>query len=321
MIAHPGSNGDRGLPMTPCVTDNPWAVPPPPTPPPGWTQPPSSSRGRIVAIIGIAVFALLAGLFVVAAQLPQQNRKQSDPAAYELPSTTLKSEGDPSAVTAKSTVRPTTGTVIFSDDFTDPTTGWNIGGHDDSDNEYDSAGYTITVTKPWMVSTPSPYDGVVSQLSQSVTSSISASSEEGSSFGLACGRDFDAPSEMDYEFFVDREGGWYIQRRNKATDFSSNPHVLSEGAVPQRTTKPITMVAVCASLADGKTTRLVLFIGGVEAADLTDRSPAETSNWQGMLDTEGGDTKPTSVLITGYSESRLGPVAADTASAPGAYRA
>jgi hypothetical protein len=124
--------------------------------------------------------------------------------------------------------------------------------------------------------------------------------------GLSCGKNFNQADELDYQFLVDNDGGWTIQRLDQATNLNSPSHELIAGAVPQHGPLPLTVTAVCATLADRRTTRLVLFINEVQAADVTDRSPAGDGLWRGMvlISAPGGGT--TAMTVRRYSAARLG---------------
>lgn len=284
---------------------NPWAAPPP-SPPVKLSRP---LRGLLIGAITMSV--LVGALAIVGFTLPKPREVSSGagsrtaaPSASAGPAQVGGDAADP--VTASSPVTAADGTTVFTDTFDDPQSGWLVAADADSSNAYTSAGYRIRESGDYLVATPTPYEDGTSALSQSVTARLSTSSPFGSSMGLSCGKNFDQADELDYQFSVTNDGGWQIERLDNATDPHSPLQDLTEGALPQRGSLPLTVTAVCATLADQRTTRLVLFINDVEAADVTDRSPAGDGLWRGMvlISAPGGGT--TAMTVRRYSAARLG---------------
>lgn len=293
--------------QSPSGDDNPWAAPPPSPP----VKLSSLLRGLLIAAITLSV--LVGGLAIVGFSLPRPREVSSGPAgapsasATAVPASAAPVDKDAAGpVTASSPVTASGGTTIFTDTFDDAQSGWPVNADADNSKAYTSAGYRIRESGAYLVSTPTPYEDGTAALSQSVTVRLSSGSPFGSAMGLSCGKNFDQPDELDYQFSVTNDGGWQIERLDKANDPDSPLRDLIEGALPQHGTLPLTVTAVCATLADQRTTRLVLFINGVKAADVTDRSPAGDGLWRGMLliSAPGGGT--TAMTVRRYSAARLG---------------
>jgi hypothetical protein len=87
---------------------------------------------------------------------------------------------------------------------------------------------------------------------------------------------------------------------------SSTPTILDQGALPAKLgSQELEISGICATLADGQTTRLALFVGTEKVADITDVSSLDSDGWLGGLISSGDDVKSTTT-VAGYTESDLG---------------
>jgi hypothetical protein len=203
------------------------------------------------------------------------------------------------------------GTPVYSVQFASRPADWSFPRDDMSRSSFDAAGLRLVLLEPMRVDWGSPVEDEVDQLQQKVTASIPAASPDDTQVGLVCVRDWGGKNELDYEFWVDRDGGWVVARLDEAANRSSEPVYLSEGAVTQRGGGPLTVSASCSSSGDHRVIRLRLSIGGVEATTLTDQANASSHGWRGGIDTVGSDQAGTKgvddvVEVSSYSESDLG---------------
>jgi hypothetical protein len=121
-------------------------------PPPGVGQAPPKKKARTGLVITCGCLALVAviGLLAVGAWL--WFKMQSDPG---LPSLTGTDSGDaPIAAVADG---PARGALLFSDDFSDPNSGWDSSEGVDAATIYESGQYHIIVNKPDWVVWGNPY--------------------------------------------------------------------------------------------------------------------------------------------------------------------
>ncbi|HEY5455482.1 MAG TPA: hypothetical protein VIJ96_08425 [Acidothermaceae bacterium] len=304
---------------------NPYAAPPPnpymvPTygyPPPSpylYAPPQPRHHGRNLLIGGIVV-ALVVAVVAVAAQHPRSSTTAAQPTtpaqtnqANQPNPTTQPSAGPTSdGATASSPLSPMSGIEVYSDDFTDSTSGWSTG----SDPKgavftYAPDGYTVTstVAAHWLAY--APYDDPAQQVNLNVTAHESVGAPAGAGFGLVCRRGPESTTDVRYEFVVNETNRWFIERNQGAVTMSSTPTILDEGSLPTKLgTQELEISGICATLADGQTTRLALFIGPQKVADITDVSSLDSDGWLGGLISSGDDVKSTTT-VAGYTESDLG---------------
>ena len=269
---------------------NPYGPPPThypyPSPSPySYAPPQPAHHGRNLVIAGI-VLALVVAVVVVEAAHPRSSTASSSgsvpaftqahasatapapsnqanqPGPTTLPTPAPTSEG----VTASSALSPTSGVELFSDDFTDPTSGWSTGADPTGAVfAYGPDGYTITstVAAHWLAY--APYSDPAQQVNLNMTAHESAGAGPSAGFGVVCQRGPDSSANVRYEFIVNESNRWFIERNQGAVSMSSGPTILDEGALPAKLgVQELEMTGICATLADGQTTRLALFIGGSE---------------------------------------------------------
>ena len=345
--AAPPQNPYAAPPQNPYAAPppNPYAAPtygyPPPQNPYGPPQPhypypspspysyasqPPAHHARNLVIAGI-VLALVVAVVVVEAAHPRSSTASSPRNApgfaqahssatapapsnqANQPSPTIQPTPAPTSdgVTASSALSPTSGVELFSDDFTDPTSGWTTGADPKGATfAYGPAGYTITstVAAHWLAY--APYSEAAQQLNLNMTAHESAGARSTAGFGLVCRRGPDSTTDVRYEFIVNESNRWFIERNQGAVSMSSSPTILDEGALPTKLgTQSLEISGICATLADGQTTRLALFVGAQKVADITDVSTLDSDGWLGGLLSGGSDVSSTTTVV-GYAASDLG---------------
>jgi hypothetical protein len=226
---------------------------------------------------------------------------QSNPTTQPSPAPT------PDGVTASSALTPMSGVEVFSDDFSDSTSGWSTGADPKGAVfAYTADGYTVTstVAAHWLAY--APYSDPAQQINLNMTAHESAGAPTGAGFGLVCRRGPDSTTNVRYEFVVNESNRWFIERNQGAVTLSSTPTILDEGALPSRLgTQELVISGICATLADGQTTRLALFVGNQKVADITDVSSLDADGWLGGLISSGDEVSSTTT-VAGYTESDLG---------------
>ncbi len=237
------------------------------------------------------------------ATAPAPSNQANQPGPTTLPTPAPTSDG----VTASSALSPTSGVELFSDDFTDPTSGWSTGADPNGAVfAYGPDGYTITstVAAHWLAY--APYSDPAQQVNLNMTAHESAGAGSSAGFGVVCRRGPDSSANVRYEFIVNESNRWFIERNQGAVSMSSGPTILDEGALPAKLgVQELEMTGICATLADGQTTRLALFIGAQKVADITDVSSLDSDGWLGGLISSGDDVSSTTT-VAGYAASDLG---------------
>jgi hypothetical protein len=197
------------------------------------------------------------------------------------------------------------GTVIFADDFSDPNSGWDTGTDEDSTYTYTPAGYSMTTHAPAIFLSYAPDDTPVQQVSLSITAAEAAGTDPDAGFGVSCRRGPDSASQLRYEFTVTGSGRWFIER-NQGDLSAQTPTTLHAGPTQLPAGAQVTVSAVCATLADGITTRLALFLNGTKVADTLDVSTVDGAGWLGAIMSTNPGSAPATTIVSRYNESALG---------------
>ena len=208
----------------------------------------------------------------------------------------------PKPVLASTTLEAERGRVVFADEFKNSRSGWTTGtSADGTRTAYTDLGFVVVANKKTADHVlHSPYALALPQISVSVTST-SGNSPKGSGPGVGCSR---GPSEktIKYTFLVAVGGGWELMRRDTRPGAKAPATVLKRGTPPTTPgLDPIVVEGMCATLADGKSTRLVFFVNGIEVADVTDRvADLPSLGWFGDLIIRGQKTAVTTVTVTHF---------------------
>jgi hypothetical protein len=276
--------------------------------------PPPSHKLRNVLIGSLVVIVVLVAGAVEAAG--SKSSTTQGPAASGLPLTHATAApsapdgstapGSAGGVTAASPLLLATGTSVFADDFTDPNSGWGVGTDDDSTYAYTPAGYSMSSHVPAHFLSYAPYDVPAQQVSLSMTAVEAPGADPGAGFGVTCRRGPDSESQLRYEFVVNNEGRWFVERNEGTLSIAVDPTILNEGStqlVPGAAA--LTVSGVCATLANGTTTRLALFLNGVKVVDMLDDTPVDSEGWLGGVLTTNATNDPATAIVSVFSESTL----------------
>jgi hypothetical protein len=193
------------------------------------------------------------------------------------------------------TPTPPTGQVLFSDDFSDPDSGW--GGDTLSSGAvfaYGTNEYLITPAAGHVDFNGAPYAEGQADLIQSVEIRLPSGSATGNvGSGLTCGRP--TTSDAQYHFFVWPDGVWSINRRDAADSkvvAVIHGHLEGNGIAPGAL---ISVVSVCETVLSGESgvSHLSFFIQGQRVADVNDPwALSADSGWRGGIITTGSDHGP-----------------------------
>ena len=198
------------------------------------------------------------------------------------------------------------GTVVFADDFKDPTSGWNAATLPSGTSfGYALGAYVVNGKGTLHHFAEAPYQDALSQLSMSVTATQTAGAPAGAGFGVTCWRG-DGDSRVRYEFVVLAPGTWYLERDGGVDTLSSRGIVIEKGSAHVAPGgRPMTVVGMCVSI-DSVSTRLALFVNGKEMVDHVDRSAgASDFGWLSGLDVSSRDAGDSTVMVTHFEDRDL----------------
>jgi hypothetical protein len=217
-------------------------------------------------------------------------------------------------ITPTTSLTAATGTVVFTDDFHNVHSGWDTtSATSDIKYSFANGAFVSTATAGFWFFEPSPYFDPLQQLSVGATATLDIHTPPDAGFGVDCSRG-SSSAETTYQFTAAADSNWYVVRRTGPRGVTNVPTTLKQGNIkgaPAPGVIPVTLVGVCATMADGVTTRLALFIDGSKVADFTDTAQAALSyGWLTDLVTAGSDSGPVTVTSTHFEErdlSRSGP--------------
>jgi hypothetical protein len=228
--------------------------------------------------------------------------------------TTRASSTTPRPITGITPLTAATGAVVFTDDFHDVQSGWDtVSGASDIQYAYGSGAFVVVANGDFWFFEHSPYFEPLQQLSVGATATLDIHTPPDAGFGVDCSRG-SGSAKTTYQFTAAADSNWYVVRRTGPRGVTNVATTLKQGTIkgaPAPGVIPVTMVGVCAIMADGLTTRLAFFIDGSKVADFTDASPASSPDgWLADLITVGSDAGPVTVTATHFAErdlSRSGP--------------
>ncbi len=212
-------------------------------------------------------------------------------------------------ITGTTPLTATTGTVVFKDDFSDVYTGWDtVSGPAGIKYAYVNGKFEAVATGGFWFFAPSPYSQPLKQLSVGATATLDIHTPPDAGFGVDCARGRGA-SQTTYAFTAAADSNWYVVKWTGPDSDTNFPTTLKQGTIkgaPAPGQIPVTLVGVCATMADGLTTRLVFFIDGSKVADLTDTPlPAFSYGWVTDLVTASSDSGPVTVTVSHFEERDL----------------
>jgi hypothetical protein len=202
-----------------------------------------------------------------------------------------------------------TGTVVFKDDFNDVHSGWDtVPGPSEIKYAFVNGQFVAVATAGFWFSEPSPYIEPLQQVSVGATATLDIHTPPDAGFGVDCARGL-GTSQTSYQFTADADSNWYVMKWTGPDSATAAPTTLKQGTIkgaPAPGVIPVTLVGVCATLADGVTTRLAFFIDGAKVADLTDTpQPTLSAGWLADLVTAGSDSGPVTVTMSHFEERDL----------------
>ncbi len=246
-------------------------------------------EGRLLFISAVAI-ATLTAICAMAVGLEVAMTRSNPPA-------TARTVSESTVLTA------TRGKMVYSDNFRFPK-GWSHLIRDSSDVSwtYSSSGYEVNATGSFIWPRRAPYDAPLQQLSMTLTARESADTPRDAGFGVTCWRGA-GEALMRYEIFVTGTQWWVLRRDAMAT----YPYILKEGSSPATAgPNPVTVVGMCATLADGVSTRIVMFVNGSSVADLTDLTTGLPSDgWRAGVVVASLDKAPSRVTMTKFIERNV----------------
>jgi hypothetical protein len=203
-------------------------------------------------------------------------------------------------VTASTAVTVNRGTLVYSDDFRDSSSGWTTDTLASGTTfRYTSAGYVVAAKGNLDHYAFAPYALPLQQASMSVTATQSNDAPTGAGFGVSCRRGT-GTSEIRYDFLVTTGGDWLIERRNGG--LTTAPAILKQGsssATPGSSS--LTVRGMCVTLSDLHTTRLILFADTKKIADFADTGAALPDiGWQTALIVTSDASHPSVVTATRF---------------------
>jgi hypothetical protein len=245
----------------------------------------------VVAVITIAALLVTGGALLFL-------RVRTSPGAGASQSARM-----PTPVTAHSRLYVDGGTVVFTDGFHDPSSGWPTGTTaSGSSYQYSNAGYVIVGKGTLHHLAPAPHTRPLMQLSIAVSASQTGDTPDGSGFGVTCDTG-EGSTELQYTLIVEQPGTWYLERSYGPVALTN---LIKQG--PAQVTpgvRPLSITGMCATLADGHTTRLALFVNGVLVADATDSSNAAVHGWVGGIVASSRAGQVTTVTFMKFEERDL----------------
>jgi hypothetical protein len=211
-----------------------------------------------------------------------------------------------SPVTASTVLTPDRGSLVFSDSFNDSNAGWSRDSTADFNASFTGAGYVVVVRRYVDHEIAVPYVDPKDQLSVAVTATESPGSPALAGLGVGCVRGLTDPT-VHYTFVVMVGGTWNLYRHDERPGAASPHTLLKQGTSPK---KPgpisLTVELMCATLADGVTTRLAMYVNSTQVADIADPvKDLPRLGWLGSLVVRGDDPGPTTVTATHFEERDL----------------
>ena len=275
--------------------------------------PPPPTRDTLPGVHGnLESFLYICGGVIVIAALAFgavyiiRGRSAGSPATVAGASSTANLIGDSTPLGAAM------GTIIFSDDFTNPGSGWPTA---DLANQYTTAqyqagGYVIgSIGSSDEAAVGQSVENLVfpakpattQQLSMSLTAT-QTDAVAGAGIGVSCRRGT-GNAQVTYSFIVYNTGEYAIERLFGPASTEQRATLMWQGNAgmgPGST--PLTIVGICATMADGERVRLALFVEGRLLSDTIDVVASSTESWRGGIDMVGGATD--SIMTAKYWEER-----------------
>jgi len=196
------------------------------------------------------------------------------------------------------------GTVVFSDNFHNPYSGWQSAPDSGATFTYENNTYVIVPTGNLHWFSFAPYQEPVQQMSAAVTATESASSPVGAGFGVMCLRGTGS-SQVRFEFVALNDGQWFIEENTGVPSPNRVPKVLKQDVSPAALSTATTVEGVCESQADDRTTSLDMFVNGTDVADVNAVTPLPGTGWLSAIVADSRKTAPSRITATDFVERSL----------------
>jgi len=284
------------------------AAPPVSHPParsrPAWHEPSPRQSPWVWIGLVVAILVLIPIVWVGAAVL---NRQPATPASSDtpqrLPVGHLTAGANP--MTATAPLKAGDGKVVYSDDFHDQNSGWtNQVGLFGTKVTYGSNALTIT-PKDWgTTDLVPPFHGQIDQIAIALTASVDGVTSGGDGVTALC-RQQTATGQVEYRFGVSSGSTWSFTR---SIQTGSHTDINGSGGVSQTNigATPVSAVAVCATLADGRSTRVALFVDGTSVMDRVETADSDLkTGWSPVVQIDSSKSTP-SVSLHKFEVRNLG---------------
>jgi hypothetical protein len=267
-----------------------------------WGQPspgPKGTKSRLPWILGAIAVAVVMIIVIVVAAV-DSSPSSTNAGATVGPTTTTVPLGP---VTASTVLTANRGTVVFSDNFHDPFSGWGTTPTANDRLTFGTGGFVFSATGNYLHQDWAPYTVPVAQVGLSTTASQAADAPTGDGFGVICTRGLGVTS-IRYEFILKNSSTWVIYRHDGVV--TNLPMFLKEGTAPAVAgTTPATVTGMCATQNDGTTTRLVMFINGSMVTDITDSTTLPDNGWTSGIVVETKPGPGSTVTFANFTERDL----------------
>ena len=225
------------------------------------------------------------------------------PAAASIARPTANPIGDSTPLTAAM------GTIISSDDFMNPGSGWPTANLSTqfTTAQYEAGGYVIGSIGSSDFGQPVEHlvfpakPAVAQQLSMSLTAT-QTDAVVGTAFGVSCRRGT-GDSEITYSFVVYNTGQSAIERQIGLWSTEKRDTVMWQGNAGMGSgSTPLTVVGMCATMAERARGRPAPVVEGHLVSDIMDVMARSGESWRGGIDMVSGTTD--SIMTAKYWEER-----------------
>lgn len=252
-----------------------WSTPPPagsnvwaPTSSPAAASP-ARRTGLVLALVGAAAGVLVVG-GVAAVVATRSSSTPTATASTSAPPTSGSSPSSPAPSSSSSSpattgVKPVAsarqGSVVYSDTFDNPASGWGkLALPSGTKFGYVDGQYVVVAKGNLHHYSYAPYSDPVPQISVTADYVTVAARAGGSGVGVSCDQG-EGKATVLYEFMVYPGKQWFIEEVRGAISADPPTSVLAHGPAAVKPGK-ISVTGVCTTSADGRTTVATLFVNG-----------------------------------------------------------
>jgi len=235
---------------------------------------------------------------------------QSSSAAAAAPASAQP--GSPRSSAADATITTTTplraggGTSVYSTNFVQSDSvfsGWPLGPQQNVDIELQQNGYAISGAGRYISLVDAPIDQRYNQIEVSAHALESINPPPGAAFGVFC-----AVGGVAYTFDVAADGTWSIRRGAAPEIFETRDTsiAIAHGSVGSSLASGAAIAGVCATLPDGTSGRLAMFVNGTKVADLLDTQAASGIGWRAGIVSTDADLSSSTTTFVSFAETAFG---------------